>query len=250
VKPLAGRFALVTGASRGIGRACALELARLGASVAINFLKREKRALGVAEEVKALGGKAVVLQANVGNPEEIKDLFGAVRDHFGGLDIFVSNAVNAAIKPVAELSLTDWQRTFNINATAFFIGAQEAAKLMEPERGGSIIAISSVGSQRVIPNYAALGVAKAALECLSRYLAFEWAERNIRANVVSGGPVETDALKAAFDYHQVAAWENVTPMRRLGTPEDLARTVAWLCTEEARWITGQVILADGGITLR
>jgi enoyl-[acyl-carrier-protein] reductase (NADH) len=121
---------------------------------------------------------------------------------------------------------------------------------MSPERGGSIIAISSVGSQRVIPDYAALGVAKAALECLARYLAFEWAGRNIRANVVSGGPIETDALKAAFDYHQVAAWEDVTPMGRLGTPEDLAQTVAWLCTDEARWITGQVILADGGITLR
>ena len=248
--PLSGRFALVTGASRGIGRTCALELARRGASVAINYLKREKRALAVAEEVKALGGKAVVLQADVGRPDEIKDLFSAVKDHFGGLDIFVSNAVNAAIKPVAELTLADWERTFNINATAFFLGAQEAAKLMDEERGGSIIAISSVGSQRVIPNYAALGVAKAALESLTRYLACEWAVHNIRANVVSGGPVETDALKAAFDYHQVSAWGDVTPLGRLGTPEDLGRVVAWLCTDEAKWITGQVILADGGITLR
>jgi len=166
--PLAGRFALVTGASRGIGRACALELARRGASVAINYLKREKRALEVAEEVKALGGKAVVLQADVGKPDELIGLFAAVRDHFGGLDIFISNAVNAVIKPVAEITLADWERTFTINATAFFLGAQEAAKLMDPERRGTIIAISSVGSQRVIPNYAALGVATAAIESLAR----------------------------------------------------------------------------------
>jgi NAD(P)-dependent dehydrogenase (short-subunit alcohol dehydrogenase family) len=192
----------------------------------------------------------VVLQADVGIPDEARRLFTDVRNHFGGLDIFVSNAVNSAIKPVAELTLVDWERTFSINATAYFLGAQEAAKLIDPERGGSVIAISSVGSQRVIPNYASLGVAKAAIESLTRYLACEWAEQNIRVNAVSGGPVETDALKAAFDYHQVAAWADITPMGRLGAPEDLARVVAWLCTEEARWITGQVILADGGITLR
>jgi len=248
----AGQTALITGSSRGIGRAIALRLAAEGADIVINFVRNQKPADEIAAHIEAMGRKAVIIQADVSKPDHVERLYTAIEDAFGGLDILVSNAASGFNRPVLQQKTSGWDYTFNVNTRALLLLAQKAAPLMEKRGGGAIVSISSPGAQRVMPDYVAVGASKAALEALTRYLAVELAPLNIRANAVSPGLVETDALKhfaVLSDPTVIPQAVANTPAGRLVNPEDVAGVVAFLCSEDAAMIRGQVIVLDGGYTL-
>ena len=250
--PFENKIGLVTGSSRGIGRAIALQLARDGADVVITFVRNEKPARQVAEEIAALGRRAIVIQTNLSRLEDIGRLFDSLEQEFGGLDIFVSNAASGFNRPAMQQKPLGWDFTMNVNARAFLFAVQRAAPLMEKRGGGQIVAISSPGSNRVLPDYVAVGASKAALEALTRYLAVELAPANIRVNAVAPGLVLTDALQHFATLGDPAVIDRAiknTPAGRLVTPEDVAGVVAFLCSPPAALICGQVIVLDGGYTL-
>jgi enoyl-[acyl-carrier protein] reductase III len=245
-----GKLALITGGGRGIGRAIALELASRGADILVNYLRKSEEAEQTAAEVRQLGVKAEAIRGNVGDESKVGALFDQIQERYGYLDILINNAASGVNKPALELTAHHWDWTLNINARASLLCAQRAVPLMEPRGGGAIVGISSLGSGRVMKDYLTVGVSKAALESLTRYLAVELAPRGIRVNAVSGGLVETDALKS-FDWGAavVEASRERTPAGRLVEPADIARTVAWLCSESASMIRGQTVVVDGGFSL-
>ena len=249
---MAARIALVTGGSRGIGRAIALALAELGVDVLVTYVRRREAALAVVDELVAKGVQAAAFRVDVSRADEIERLFDEVAAHAGGLDIYVHNAVSATIRPLAELPDRHFMHMLEANLVSLLRAGKRAAALMEGRRG-HIVAVSSIGSRLHVPGYGALGVAKAGIEALVRALAVEWAERGINVNAVCGGIVDTAALDA-FDKGGVdrtrlaAAMAARTPEGRLGTPEDLARVVAMLCTPACDWIRGQTIVVDGGMS--
>jgi enoyl-[acyl-carrier protein] reductase III len=250
--PFQGKTALITGGGRGIGRAIALLLAEQGADVIINFVRNQAPAEEVAQKIRQQGRRAEIFRANIGKIEDIQRLFDFVEQQFGGLDIFISNAASGFNRPALQQKESGWDHTMNVNARAFLFSAQRAVPLMQKRGGGCIVAVSSPGSQRVLPDYVAVGASKAALEALTRYLAVELASFNIVVNAVSPSLVETDALKhfASLSDPQVItrAIQN-TPAGRLVQPEDVAKVVAFLCSPDAYMIRGQVIIIDGGYTL-
>jgi enoyl-[acyl-carrier protein] reductase III len=246
------KVALVTGSGRGIGRAIALQLACEGADIIVNFVHNQQPAEETAEAIRAMGRKAVVVRANVGKPEDIDKLFGVVEAEFGGLDIFISNAASGFNRPVMQQKLSGWDWTMDVNARAFLFCAQKAVPFMEKRGGGWMVAITSPGSTRVMPDYISVGASKAALESLTRYLAVELAPQGIHVNAVSPGIVETDALKhfaVLQDPDIIPRAIQNTPAGRLVQPEDVAQVVAFLCSPAASMIRGQVIVVDGGYTL-
>lgn len=250
--PFAGKVALVTGSGRGIGRAIALHFARGGADVVVNFFRNRQAAEETAEQIRALGRRALVVKANVGDLEDLERLFAAVEAEFGGLDIFIHNAASGYNRPVLEQKPKGWEWTMNINARSLLFAAQHAVPLMQKRGGGYIVSISSPGASRVLPEYVVVGASKAALEALTRYLAVELAPHNIVVNAVSPGIVLTDALKHFATLQQSDLIERAkaaTPAGRLVTPEDVAQVVGFLCTPAAEMIRGQVIVVDGGYTL-
>jgi len=246
---LQGRNVLVTGGSRGIGRAIALRLAREGpAHVMIGYCLDHDAARRTVADLRALGVEASSHAADLGREELVEELFARAGERLGRLDVFVSNAARATFKPVADLSAKAFRRTMEMNAQAFLVGGRLAAGLMD--RGGRIVGVSSLGAHACAPGYAALGSAKAALEALARYMAVELAPRNINVNVVCGGLVETPSVQSHPEYRELA--ERVlarTPAGRLGRPEDLAGVVAFLCSPESDWIRGQTLIADGGFSI-
>ncbi|MFA6599899.1 MAG: SDR family oxidoreductase [Candidatus Omnitrophota bacterium] len=249
-KVLKDQVALVTGGSRGIGRAIALELAGMGAHVAVNYVRNQEAAEEVVKAVTQKGVRAVALQANVGDVKAIDELVKSTVLEFGGIDIVVHSAALGAFKPVHLLKANQWELSLDINAKAFYLLAQKTIPIMQQRGGGSLLGISSLGSHRIIPNYGAIGVSKAALETLVKYLAFELAPKNIRVNCISGGLVDTDALKF-FPGYEMFREEVVkrTPAGRIGTPEDLAKVAGFLVSPAAGWIVGQTVIADGGLSL-
>ncbi len=249
-KPLQGKTAVITGASRGIGRAIALDLASKGANIVLNYVRNEDAAKQTQSELKKLGVKVLPFQGNVGDPKAIEELIAAAGKTFGSIDILIHNAALGAFKPVHQLKINQWELSLDINAKAFLLLAQKTLPWMEKQKEGVMLAISSLGAHRFIPNYGAIGISKAALETLVKYLAVEFAPKNIRVNCVSGGLVDTDALKS-FPHYEEFKKEVVkrTPAGRIGIPEDLAKVVAFLALPESRWIHGQTIVADGGLSL-
>ena len=247
-KPLKGKVALITGGSRGIGRAITLKLAGEGADVIINFFRKKSTAESTAQEARAKGVKAHIIKANVGEPEQIASMFDEIESQFGRLDILVNNAASGVARSALDLDDRGWDWTMDINARAFLLCAQRAARLMK--NGGKMVSISSLGSRLVLPIYTAVGVSKAALEALTRYLAIELAPSGICVNGIAAGAVETETLKlyTADPNLPKPAWQT-TPAGRIIQPEDVADLVAFLCSEQSDMIRGQIIVIDGGVSL-
>jgi enoyl-[acyl-carrier protein] reductase III len=249
-----GKIALVTGSGRGIGKAIALRFAGEGADVVINYFRNRAPAEETAAEVEALGRRALVVRADVGEPEDIDRLVDETVAQLGGLDILVHNAASGYNRPVMEQRVKGWDWTLNINARAALFLAQRAAPHLQARGGGAIVNVSSVGSVRVLPEYVVVGASKAALEAVTRYLAVELAPMQIVVNAVSAGMVETDALKhfpnmrEHFEERFRYALER-TPAQQVVTPEDIASAVTFLCSPDAFMIRGQTLLVDGGATL-
>lgn len=249
-----GKVALVTGSGRGIGRAIALYLAERGADLAINFFRNRAPAEDTAEEIRAFGSQALVVKANVGDLDQLNRMYDAVESQFGRLDILVHNAASGFNHPISQQKAKGWDWTMNINARSLLFGAQRAADLMDAAGGGAIVAISSLGSTRVLPDYSVVGASKAAIEALVRYLGAELAPRNIVVNAVSPGLVVTDALRhfsvfAEDGQETIEEAAHRTPVGRLCTPEDVAELVGFLCSPQAAMICGQTIIIDGGFSL-
>ena len=248
-----GKVALVTGSGRGIGREIALRLAHEGADVVVNFFRNRAPAEATATDIQALGRQALVVKANVGDLDELAHLYDEIEAAFGRLDILIHNAASGYNRPALEQKPRGWEWTMNINARSLLFGAQRAARLMA-DRGGAIVAISSAGSVRVMPDYVVVGASKAALEALVRYLGVELAPRHIVVNAVSPGLVQTEAL-SHFDSFRaegdslIDAVTRHTPSGRLCTPADVAELVCFLCSPAARMICGQTIVMDGGYSL-
>ncbi len=245
---LEGKLALVTGSGRGIGRAIALKLASQGADIVVNFFRRREAAEKTAKDIEAMGVKAEIIKANVGDPARVDEMFDTIASKFGYLDILISNAASGVGRSVMDVDVKAWEWTMDINARAFLLCAQRASKLMEG-RGGKIVSISSLGSSFVWPTYAVVGVSKAALEALTRYLAIELAPKGICVNAVAASAVETEALKFYIKEGLIQDTHQGTPAGRMVLPEDVANVVAFLCSEEASMIRGQTIVVDGGTSI-
>lgn len=248
-QPFAGKRALVTGGSRGIGRAVSLLLASRGADVAVNFVRDEESAARTVDEINKLGRTALPIKADISDHSQVKGLFSKIKDSFGTLDFFVSNAVSGVLGPAARTGRLGWDRTLNTNARSFLLCVQQAVKLFG-ESGGKIVAVSSIGSFTCLPGYAAVGASKAALETLVRYFGRELAPKGINVNAVSGGPVNTSALDYFPDRERILEiWKERTPAHRIAEPDEIASVVSFLLSDEASWIQGQTIVVDGGLTL-
>ncbi len=245
---LKGKVALITGGSRGIGRAITLKLAAEGADVIINCFRKKSTAELTAQEARDKGVTAHVIKANVGEPEKIDSMFDEIEARFGRLDILINNAASGVAKTALELDCRGWDWTMDVNAKAFLLCAQRAARLMK--NGGKMVSISSLGSRLIWPIYTAVGVSKAALEALTRYLAIELAPKGICVNGVAASAVETEALKMYTEGRDLPqqAWQT-TPAGRIVQPEDVANVVAFLCSDDAAMIRGQIIIIDGGLSL-
>jgi enoyl-[acyl-carrier protein] reductase III len=241
--------AVITGGSRGIGRETALRLAAGGAEhIIIGYCMNREAALQTVADVQQAGAKCSAIATDVGSEQSFRDFFARVAEETGGIDIFVSNAARASFQPLSSMAMRTWQRIVNLNASAFLLGSQLAADLMP--RGGRMVGVSSLGSRFCLPGYGALGAAKAMMETAARYLAVELAPRGINVNVICGGMIDTDSTRALPDFAAVAGQvARGTPMRRVGAPADLARVITFLCSEDADWIRGQTLIADGGYSL-
>ena len=247
----AGQVALITGSSRGIGRAIALRLAREGADVVIHYRRQTAAAEATAAAVAAVGRRGVVVQADLGDTAAVRQLFARVEEAFGRLDIFVANAAATAFKPLMELREHHLDKTFTITLTSFVLAAQLAAELMQG-RQGKIVTVSGIDARRYIPLHGALAAAKGALEVLTTYLACELAERGISVNGVNPGFVDTDSAHVFGEQVYRLLEQNIvtyTPQKRVGTPDDIAGVVAFLCSDDATWLCGQTLMVDGGLSL-
>ena len=244
-----GRVAVVTGAGRGIGRAIALRLAESGSHVVVNYYVNREAAEKTAAEVRSRGVRAHLVQADMKDPAQVRALFDEVGGIFGGLDILVSNAASGVFRDAGALTAKHWDWMMHTHPRAFLLCAQAAVPLMRGRRG-RIVAVSSIGSQRTIPNYAGMGAAKAALESLTRYLAVEYAPLGVAVNAVSGGAVSTTSWTEMPEADAALAdIARRTPAGRVATPEDIAAAVLFLCSPDADMIRGQVLVVDGGYSL-
>lgn len=244
------KVALVTGSSRGVGKQLALELAKNGYDIVVNYARSKTAALETAKEIEQLGRKALVIKANVGDVEKVKAMFAEIKATFGRLDVLINNAASGVQRPIMELEEKHWDWTMDINSKALLFCSQEAARLMEGNGGGSIVSISSLGAIRYLKNYTAVGVSKAAVEALTRYLSVELAEKNIVVNAVSGGAIDTEALKHFPNREEILEDARVnTPAGRIVHIEDIVHTAMFLISEGAYMIRGQTIIVDGGRSL-
>ena len=246
---LRGKVALITGGSRGIGRAIALRLAENGADVVVNYVRHKKDAEDTAALVEKAGASCLVVKANVAREEDVGTMFSELENRFGRLDFLVSNAASGVLKPAMELTERHWNWAMDINARALLCLVQHGVRMMQS--GSRVMAVSSLGSVRAIENYTTVGASKAALESLVRHLAVELGPQGIMVNTISAGAVDTDALKHFPNRDQILDTALArTPLGRLTTPDDVANIALFLCSDLATMIQGQVITVDGGYAIR
>jgi len=244
----AGKVAIVTGASRGIGRATAERLARDGARVVVNYAVSGEEADRVVKGIEAQGGTAISIRADIARLEDIARLFQETVARLGRLDILVANAGYACFKPLQEITEEDFDRTYALNAKGTYFCLKEALRHMAD--GGRIVCVSTIGTVLNVPGGTCYFGSKAAVEQFCRTLAKEVAPRGITVNVVSPGFTETAMLLENIDAETRRNLIDTTPLHRLGQPEEIAEVIAFLVSEPARWITRQNIAADGGIVSR
>lgn len=253
-----GKTLVISGGTRGIGQAIVYEFAKEGVNIAFTYNSNEALAIEQVKDLESkFGIKARAYPLNILEPETYKDLFLEIDKDFDRVDFFISNAIISG-RPVVggytkfmKLKPRGINNIFTATVNAFVVGAQEAAKRMEKIGGGSIISLSSTGNLVYIENYAGHGTAKAAVETMVKYAAAELGCMNIRVNAVSGGPIETDALRAFTNYEEVKEkTAELSPLKRMGQPQDLAGACLFLCSEKASWITGHTLLIDGGTTFK
>ena len=250
------KTALITGSSRGIGRGIALKLAEGGARVAVHYYRNLEAAQTTLDQIRKLGSSGILVQADVSKPEDIRSMFQQVRSEFKSLDIFVANARPEAAtfyQAPMEITLDKWDTAIDSQAKAFLVAVREAAPIMS--NSGRIVAISFAPGGRFgsWQPWVAMGAAKAAMEVLVRYFAVALASRGITVNTISPGWIEDSVLNSLPEAFQngLRDWQERgwTPMGRLGTPADIGNAVALICSEQASWITGQLIDVDGGASL-
>ncbi len=253
-----GKTLVISGGTRGIGKAIVYEFADAGANIAFTFHSNEEEAKKIAKDLeKKYKIKARYYKLNILEPETYKEVFKEIDKDFNEINFFISNAIISGRSVVGgygkfmRLKPRGLNNIYTATVIAFVIGSQEAAKRMQKTGKGSIISISSTGNMVYIQNYAGHGTNKAAVETMVRYGAAELGEMGIRVNAVSGGPIDTDALKAFTNYEEVKTkTAELSPLNRMGQPSDLAGACLFLCSEKADWITGQTLIIDGGTTFK
>ncbi len=246
---LRGKVALVTGSSRGIGRAIAIRLAEQGVDQVVNYIRHRADAEETAHLIESKGARCVVVKANVADDGHVRAMLETIKAEYGRVDFLVSNAASGVLKPLMELDARHWNWAMDINARALLTLAQQAVPLMEA--GARIIAVSSLGSVRAVENYTAVGASKAALESLVRHMAVELGPKGINVNTISAGAVDTEALKKFPNRQTILDMALArTPLGRLTTPEDVADVCLFLCSDLAKMISGQTIVVDGGYAIR
>ena len=252
------RVLVISGATKGIGKAIAYRFAKEGIDIAFTYNSNEELAKHIEEDLQnKFNIKAKSYQLNILEPETYKDLFKQIDEDFNRVDYFVSNAIISGravvggFAPFMRLKPKGLNNIYTATVLAFVVGAQEASKRMQKVGGGSIVSLSSTGNLVYTPNYAGHGNSKAAVEAMVKYAAAELGEFNIRVNAVSGGPIDTDALKKFPNYEEVKSEVSKrSPLNRMGEPTDLAGMVYFLCTDECSWLTGQTVIIDGGISFK
>ncbi len=249
INAMQDQFLFISGGSRGIGREIVLSQARKGLTIFLNYLRDDESAEKTRHDAEKKGARVILLQGNIGELEVIGSFFDEIRNHTNRLDYMIHNAALGVFKPVHQLREKDWNISLDVNAKAFLFLTQAALPLMKT-RGGKILTVSSLGARHFTPNYGAIGISKAALENLVRYLAVELSPYKIHVNAVSGGLVETDSLKMFPEFESMKKqYLARTPSGRLGTVEDIAKIIGFLLGPDSEWICGQTITADGGYSL-
>ena len=243
---LANKVAVVTGASKGIGASIAKYLAAEGASVIVNYAKSQTEAENVVAEIVRAGGKALAVKADVSNQEDIVRLFTATKNSFGAIDVLVNNAGIYRPAPLADITPENFHQQVNLNVLGLLLTSQEAVKHFNAD-GGSIINISSVVSTLGIPEMAVYNSTKAAVDAITRTLAKELAGRKIRVNSVNPGMVETEGLHETGFIQNREHMQSITPLGRIGQPEDIAPAVVFFASQDSSWITGETLFITGGL---
>jgi glucose 1-dehydrogenase len=247
---LSGKNALITGASRGIGRGCAIELAKEGANVAINYRSHPDEAEAVAKEVRALGRKAVTIQADVADHKAVDAMVAQTVKELGSLDLFVSNAAYSDRESMVKANLAGFERTINVTMWGAFYGVRAASiQMIAQGKGGAIAVISSPHAVLAIPTSMAYNMAKAAIDHMSRTAAIELAPHRIRVNIIHPGWIDTPGERKFFTDEQIYEGGAKLPLGRIGNPEEIGKAAAYVLSDDASYMTGSTLLIDGGVSL-
>lgn len=247
---LEGKNALVTGSSQGIGRGCALEMAKEGANVAINYNSNKEAAEEVAAQIEAMGRKAIILQGDVSSRETVESMINQTVEEFGSLDLFVSNAVYSDRQLMVDADLDGFKRTIDVGMWGAFYGVRSAAlQMIKQGNGGAMAVISSPHAVIAVPTSMAYNMAKAAIDHMSRTAAIELAPHKIRVNIVHPGWIDTPGERKFFTDEQLEAGAQQLPFKRLGQPEEIGKGVAYILSDDAAYMTGSTLTIDGGVGL-